>query len=111
MARQYSGENSEHNINTRLENLPFEKNTEKQKKVRKSPRPKKGKSLSEKIAEVLESEKTARTTGFFLILLSFYLVLAFSSFIFTGTEDFDKIQHSTIIDFLFDSEIEVEYCL
>ena len=35
-------------------------------------------------------------------------MLAFSSFVFTGREDYNQIQNNNVFDFLFNNEIEVE---
>lgn len=56
----------------------------------------------------LESERTRLIAGLATVLISLYLLMAFSSFIFTGREDYDLIQDHSVVDFLFNDEIEVE---
>lgn len=66
------------------------------------------KSTIAKVIEFVENEKTHRAFGLALLLFSIYLLLAFSSFIFTGRIDYNLIQNSSLTDFLFDPNIEAE---
>jgi len=108
MARNSSGNNSEHSWNVKMDDTSSGKRDSKSRKAKKSSSKKVFLPGVKKFIEFLENEKTIRALGFFLILLSLYLVLAFSSFIFTGKEDFDQIQNNDLVDFLFNRDVEVE---
>jgi DNA segregation ATPase FtsK/SpoIIIE, S-DNA-T family len=56
---------------------------------------------------ILKNEKVEKITALFLLLSSFYLLLAFTSYIFTWKADQDKIFYSAW-DLLFNSELVVE---
>ncbi len=108
MSTDPKAKNTEHNWNVSKDDSAPVKKAKKKKKPQKKPGESKAGKLFGRIAAFLENDKTIRAFGLFMILLSLYLVLAFSSFVFTGKEDFDQIQNNNIFDFLFDSDIEVE---
>ncbi|MEQ8323829.1 MAG: DNA translocase FtsK 4TM domain-containing protein [Vicingaceae bacterium] len=60
------------------------------------------------LIDFFDSEKSARIFGLFTLLLSLFLLLSFSSYFFTGRYDFNLIRENGIVDFIFDSDIEVE---
>lgn len=104
MARDFSGNNTEHSWNVkRDENSGVKKKAKKKAKLKV---PKSG--SAKKVVDFIEDDKTIRAIGLFFLLLSFYLILAFSSFIFTGKQDFNQIQNTNLFDYLFNDDIEVE---
>lgn len=54
----------------------------------------------------LLNEKFHKVLGFFLILISIYLFIAFVSFFYTGSVDFDKIEDANIFKFNSNSDIQ-----
>ena len=64
--------------------------------------------FSEKTGNFIRNERTQTITGLTFLLVSVYLLIAFSSFIFTGRADYSEIYNKSFFDFLFDSSIEVE---
>jgi S-DNA-T family DNA segregation ATPase FtsK/SpoIIIE len=71
------------------------------KTVKKSPDP--GKLTAEKeeklaLREVVKDERTRKITGAFLLMLCFFFLVAFTSYLFTWKEDQDKVfQHGVSI--------------
>jgi DNA segregation ATPase FtsK/SpoIIIE, S-DNA-T family len=59
------------------------------------------------LPNIFANEKTRKNIGLVLILLSFYLLIAFTSFLFTWQTDQDKLNHS-FLDLFTSSEITVE---
>lgn len=107
MARDFSGKNSIHGRNVKIDDSAEKPKARKSTTESKSKKAE-GVNFFRKFIDFIESEKTTRSLGVFFILSSLYLLLAFSSFIFTGKADFDQIQNSSIFDYLFNNEIEVE---
>ena len=64
--------------------------------------------LKERINSFIANERTQNITGLSFLLISIYMLIAFSSFIFTGRADYNEIYEKSFFDFLFDSSIEVE---
>lgn len=65
------------------------------------------KSRFQSVIDFFKNEKTHKVTGLILMLLSVYLAVAFTSFLFTWKTDSDKIAGSTWT-FLFNNDIVVE---
>jgi S-DNA-T family DNA segregation ATPase FtsK/SpoIIIE len=66
------------------------------------------KRLKERFDAFIANERTQKITGLSLLLISVYLLIAFTSFIFTGRADFSEIYKKSVVDFLFDSSIHAE---
>ena len=104
MARNL-GNSKEQNWNVNV-NEPIkkvrEKKSVKEKKARETPKWIVG------TTNFFESEKSSRIFGLTILLTATFLLLSFSSYFFTGREDFNLIQDHTVTDFLFNGDIEVE---
>ncbi|PWH86149.1 DNA translocase FtsK [Brumimicrobium oceani] len=83
------------------------KQKDKKKKNEPSSKSKKGKSLSSLYAKV-DRRKAKSISGAILLLLSIYLFIAFTSYLFSWKEDQDLIISTTFFEFIFGSpDIEV----
>lgn len=74
---------------------------------------KKGKSLPKignfsKLRALLQDERTRNILGIFLILLSGFLLLSFTSYLFTWKVDQDKLFHKTWFDIFRNPELEID---
>ena len=107
MARDFSGNNSIQGRNVKIDDSTEKPKARKSTTESKSKKPE-GANFIRKFIDFIESEKTTRSLGVFFVLSSLYLLLAFSSFIFTGRADFDQIQNNSLFDYLFNNEVEVE---
>ncbi|MGN6510658.1 MAG: DNA translocase FtsK 4TM domain-containing protein, partial [Chitinophaga sp.] len=63
-----------------------------------------------KVKELVKDERTHKVMGAFFLLLSLYCFIAFTSYLFTWEEDFDKV-HRYSSQVLFMLEIEVDNLL
>lgn len=83
------------------------KQKDKKKKKEVSAKSKKGRSFSSLYAKV-DRRKAKSISGAILLLLSIYLFIAFTSYLFSWKEDQDLIVSTTFFDFIFgDSDVEV----
>jgi S-DNA-T family DNA segregation ATPase FtsK/SpoIIIE len=64
--------------------------------------------ITERLEDFIQNERTQKITGLSLLLVAIYLLIAFTSFIFTGRADFSEIYTKSLFDFLFDSSIKAE---
>ena len=104
MAR--NSENSkEQNWNVKLDEPSKKARTKKSVKEKK---PRSNPKWIKVMTSFFESEKSSRIFGLTILLTATFLLLSFSSYFFTGREDFDQIQNHNFLDFLFNSEIDVE---
>lgn len=82
------------------------------KKAHKKNTSKKKSAFSKKLSiakytDFIKNEKTQQISGLVMILFSAYLLIAFTSFLFTWKEDQSKVE-LPFFDYLFDSSISVE---
>ena len=85
---------------------PEVKPTEKKAEKAKSGTKVKIKNPVEGLSGRFDKKKVKTTVGAMLILLSFYLFLACLSYIFTWTEDQDRVLNKGLFEFLFDGSEE-----
>ncbi|WP_346318322.1 DNA translocase FtsK 4TM domain-containing protein [Chitinophaga sp. YIM B06452] len=86
---------------------------EPKKKKEQLPNPdtlKPDKEPEVKVKELVKDERTHKVLGAFFLLLSLYCFIAFTSYLFTWEEDFDKV-HRYSSSVLFRHEIEVDNLL
>ena len=83
------------------------KTKKRSRKKNKSERKLPFKKQIEKLSDFLKSEKTRQIFGLLLILFSAYLLIAFTSFLFTWKIDQSKVE-LPFWQFMMNSEIEVE---
>lgn len=88
-----------------FEEEPARKTEKKPKKEKPVPSPKetKGKLFSG-LADRFDRKKVKTAVGSILILLSFYLFLSCLSYLFTWTEDQDRLLEKGLFEFLFDGD-------
>lgn len=85
---------------------PQEKKEEKKEKKKKKES--RIKVFFQSISAFLMNEKLHKITGLFFFLFSGYLLIAFTSFLFTWQEDQDKIFRLSWTEFLFQPDLLVE---
>jgi S-DNA-T family DNA segregation ATPase FtsK/SpoIIIE len=86
---------------------------EPKKKKEQLPNPdtlKPDKESEVKVKELVKDERTHKVLGAFFLLLALYCFIAFTSYLFTWEEDFDKV-HRYSSSVLFRHEIEVDNLL
>jgi S-DNA-T family DNA segregation ATPase FtsK/SpoIIIE len=86
----------------------FVETAEKEKKQKKAKPKTKAPSQNpfKKVSSRFDKKRLKSTIGAILILLSFYLFLACLSYIFTWTEDQDRVLNKGLFEFLFEENIQ-----
>ncbi|WP_291911377.1 DNA translocase FtsK [Chitinophaga sp. CB10] len=93
--------------------LKTEKPESKKAKATPAPNPevlKKDKEADVKVKELVKDERTHKVMGVFFLLLSIYCFIAFTSYIFSWEEDFDKVNRYSTHE-LFFGDISVDNLL
>ncbi len=81
-------------------------NSFREQKKKTTPKKKKRKIKSFRPFGFLKSDKFQKVFGFFLVLISIYLFIAFISFFYTGWIDFDKVASATFFKLNSNPEIQ-----
>lgn len=89
-----------------IESVNEPKQTEKKVKAPKTDSKKTLKNPVEGLSARFDKKKVKTTIGAFLILISFYLFLACLSYVFTWTQDQDRVIDKGLFEFLFDGNEE-----
>lgn len=85
------------------------KNTLKTDKASDKPKKTGGvKNFGAKVKAVFTDPKFRVVTGIFLLLFSFYLLLALTSFFFTGGADYSRVVNQSLWELISDNEIKVD---
>ncbi len=93
--------------------LKTEKPESKKAKATPAPNPevlKKDKEPEVKVKELVKDERTHKVMGVFFLLLSLYCFIAFTSYIFSWEEDFDKVNRYSTKE-LFFGDVKVDNLL